>query len=221
MVERFDVVDEAEQVRPALLARLTGVRQPGPEPGRRPARARDLLALEAPVGGGTLGQQAPRLAGAAQVRGEGVDIDGVGVGQAHIALQDVHQGLCRAGGLLLAQHDGAGQHFRRERPRDPGVPAGYGAEGLKAAGPVGPEVAAQGDGADLGARRVGNAVALGGNSAQQRLLAAGRRRIVDELGNEAIPEQRDFGVQVGLGRWCSGFGGHDTGSYDSLRSWSG
>jgi hypothetical protein len=125
MVERFDVVDEAKQVRPAFLAWLAGVRQPGADQGVALPQRVDLVALEAPVGGGTLGQQAPRLAGAAQVRGERVDIDGVGAGQAGVALQDVHQGLRRARGLLLAQGDGAGEHFWRERPRHPGIPTGH------------------------------------------------------------------------------------------------
>ena len=132
--------------------------------------------------------------------------------QARVALQDVHQGLGGARGLLLAQGDGAGEHFGRERPRHTGIAAGHWAQGVEAAGAVGCEVAAQGGGADLGARRAGDAVALGGDLAQQRLLLAGRRRVVDDLGNEAIPEQRNFGVQVVVGRLRCGFVGHKTGS---------
>ena len=70
----------------------------------------------------------------------------------------------------------------------------------------------QGDGADLGARRAGDAVALGGNGAQQGLLLASRRRVVQDLGDQAISEQRNFGVQIVVGRLRCGFGGHDTGS---------
>ena len=69
-----------------------------------------------------MGQQAAGLAGAAQVRGEGVDIDGVGQVQVGVVLDMFHQGLRRARGLLLTQRDGTGEYCGRERPWHPGIP---------------------------------------------------------------------------------------------------
>jgi len=115
------VVDEAKQVRPALLARLTGVRQPGADQRIALPERVDLFALEAPVGRRPLGQQAPGLTAAAQVRRERVHVDRVLQVQAGVALQDVHQGLRGPGGLFLAQGNGLRQHGRRQRARHAGI----------------------------------------------------------------------------------------------------
>ena len=109
-------------------------------------------------------------------------------------------------GCSSRKRDRAGQHVRRNGPRRPNVSACDRAQGIEAAGAVGPEISAQRGGADLSARRAGNAVALGRDLAQQRFLVAAGWWIVNELGDQTIPEQGDFSVQVVWPRIGGGFG---------------
>lgn len=121
---------------------------------------------------------------------------------------DVHQRLGRARGLLLAQRDGLGEQLRGERARLSLVGARGGTQRVEAARAVGGQIAAQGGDADAGAGGSGNAIGFGGDLAQPLLLLTAGGGVVDQLRDQAIPEQRNLAVQVngiGLGR---GLGAH-------------
>ena len=197
------VVDEAEEMGAALLAGPIGIRQPGAEHGVPLPQVVDARALEAAVSLDLLSEQTTGLAPLTEMGGQSVDVYGLVEAKGWVALQDIDQGPSGARGLLLAQGDGLFDQVGWEGARFPLVGAGFRTQGIEAAFAAQLEVAAQGGHADAGARGGGDGIGLSRDLAQAPLLLAWPWRVVDQGCNEAIPEQRNFGVQVaacGFGR---------------------
>ena len=202
------VVDEAEEMGATLLAGPIGIRQPGTEHGVPLPQVIHARALEAAVSLHLLSEQTTGLAPLTEMGGQSVDVYGLVEAKGWGALKDVDQGPSSPGGLLLAQGDGLFDQVGREGARFPLVSTGLGTQGVEAAFTVELEVAAQGGHADAGARGGGDGVGLGSDLAQASLLPAWPRPVVDQGCNEAIPEQRNFGVQVAACGFGRRFGTH-------------
>ncbi len=108
------VIEKAEKMGAALLARYVGVGQPGADHSIALPERIAVVTLKTAIGAGCLAELAAAVTALAQLGGQGVGVDRLVQLQIRVTLEQFNQhgrGPCR---LLLAQGDGRFQHLWRE-----------------------------------------------------------------------------------------------------------